>query len=85
MNTDIINGLFEFGGCIFLFLNCLKIYRDKCFRGVSPIPFVFYTLWGYWNLVYYPSLGQYWSFYGGMGVVGVNTLYCYQLWHYRKN
>lgn len=85
MNSDLVNGLFELGGTIFLSLNCLRIYKDKCTRGVSPLPFIFYAFWGYWNLLYYPGLDQWWSFYGGIGVAVVNTLYCYLMWYYRKN
>ncbi|RJQ26114.1 hypothetical protein C4577_04230 [Candidatus Parcubacteria bacterium] len=83
MNSDLINGLFEVGGAIFLSMNCRQIYKDKCTRGISPLPFIFYTSWGYWNLFYYPNINQWYSFYGGIGVVAVNTVYLFQLWWYR--
>lgn len=35
----------------------------------------FITAWGLWNLYYYPSLDQPWSFYGGVALVCVNTTY----------
>ena len=84
MNTDTINGLFEFIAAGFLIFNCFKIYKDKCIRGVCAFPFVIYTIWGFWNLFFYPSVGCWLSFFGGICVVCINSIYCLQLWHYRK-
>lgn len=69
LNADLVNGLFELFGGLLLALNCFRLYRDKRLAGVSIIPTTFYALWGYWNLFYYPSLHQWMSFVGGLGVV----------------
>ncbi|KKL71436.1 hypothetical protein LCGC14_2094960, partial [marine sediment metagenome] len=37
--------------------------------------FVFFTAWGYWNMFYYPHLGQWFSFFGGFAIVFVNTVW----------
>ena len=81
---DIVNGLFEGLGSLFTMTNVLAILRDKMIRGFSPLPTVFWTLWGWWNLYYYPSLGQWFSFTGGVFLVTLNTIYLYLLWKYRK-
>lgn len=70
---DLINGTFELGGGILLWMNVYRLYKDKIIRGVSLAPFVFFTLWGYWNLYYYPHLSQWASFVGGIFVVAANT------------
>lgn len=74
---DIVNGLFEIGGGIF---NCMNIYRllkDKQLKGVSMVPTTVYSLWGLWNLYYYPHLGQWFSFIGGCGIVWSNLIWIY--------
>lgn len=83
MTPDIINGLFESLGGLFLAINCFRLYRDKKIAGVSLLPTVFYTTWGLWNLLYYPSLHQYVSFYGGIGVVVANAAWVGMAVYYR--
>lgn len=84
--NDFVNGLFELGGAYVLLLHVRRLHLDRCYRGVSPWPFVFFTAWGWWNaLWYYPSLDQWWSFAGGVAVVAVNSVYCWLLWKYRNN
>ena len=50
--NDVINGLFEFGGSIVLWLNVLRILRDKKTRGVTGAATFFFAAWGYWNMYY---------------------------------
>lgn len=84
MNADMVNGLFEFVAACFLFLNVLKLHKDKQIRGVSPWPVVFFTAWGFWNIHYYPSLGQFWSMIGGLFVVSVNMIWLFQVAMYAE-
>ncbi len=84
MTPDIINGLFECLGGIFITLSIIKLHKDKSVRGVSLYPVAFFSVWGYWNLYFYPSLGQWWSFWGGIGVVVMNTIWLGQLIYYSK-
>jgi len=72
---DFTNGLFESIGGLLLWANVRALYRDKVVRGVRILPVVFWSAWGFWNLYYYPSLDQWWSFAGGLGVVIPNTLW----------
>ena len=53
-------------------LNVKALYRDKKVRGVKILPSVFFTSWGIWNLYYYPHLGQWLSFAGGLAIVWAN-------------
>lgn len=69
---DFVNGMFELGGALLLLLNVRALYRHREIKGVHRGPTVFFTFWGMWNLFYYPHLGQWWSFAGGIAVVLVN-------------
>jgi Kef-type K+ transport system membrane component KefB len=71
--NDIVNAVFEFGMACALTLNLYRLWRDKQVRGISLWGVVWPTMWGYWNLYYYPSLGQTASFIAGVFVVATNT------------
>ena len=73
LSPDIINGSFECLGALFLLINIRQIIKDKSLNGVHILPTIFYTGWGFWNLYYYPSLDQWFSFIGGMAIVIVNA------------
>lgn len=84
MNPDFINFLFEGLAGFFVLAHCNRLYQDKEVKGVSAVATLFFAAWGYWNLYYYPTLGQWWSFYGGIGVVLANTLWVILLFYYIK-
>lgn len=84
MTPDILNGLFEIAGGFFIGTSVFKLHKDKMVAGVSWLHAGFFASWGYWNLYYYPSLDQWWSFWGGVGVVTMNTIWLFQLIYYSK-
>ena len=71
--NDWINGSFELLGGILCWLNVAKIRKDRKVQGVYWPVQAFFALWGWWNLYYYPSLGQWASFAGGAFLVIGNT------------
>lgn len=82
---DLINGVFESSGSLFILLSIIKLHRQKIVRGVSWIHAGFFAGWGYWNLYYYPYLGQWLSFAGGLAIVTANTFWLGQLiWYTQK-
>ncbi len=83
--TDAVNAGFEFGSSALLCINVSKLWKAKMVRGVSLWPAAFFNTWGFWNLYWYPSLGQYISFTGGVLVLVVNTTWLALAWRYRKN
>lgn len=86
MTPDVMNGAFELLGSIMLWLNVRKLHQDKEVKGVHWTATCFFMLWGYWNLFYYPSLDQWWSFAGGISIVAANTVWLAQtLYYLRKN
>lgn len=83
MSPDQINGLFELVGGILLLLNSRRMYKDKEVKGVSLLPCLFFTSWGYWNMYFYPSLEAWWSFYGGIAVSVGNTVWISMVVYYK--
>jgi hypothetical protein len=69
LSPDLGNALFEAGGAVTAWLNALQLYRDKEIKGVYWPIYFFYTAWGFWNLYYYPALGQWFSFFAGAVLV----------------
>lgn len=82
MWQDWLNGTFELLGGLFITLSCIKLHRDKKVRGVSFVHVGYFTLWGYWNIHYYPHLGQWLSFAGSLTVVLINTIWLAMMIHY---
>lgn len=81
---DLINGTFESGGAFAMALNVATLYRHKEVRGFHVGPTLFFTAWGGWNLWYYPSLGQWISFCGGVALFATSLLYTsLTLWYIR--
>lgn len=76
MNTpDLINSLFEFGGCIMAIVNTIKLQRDKDVKGVYWPFTVFLSIWGYFNIYYYWHLEQWMSLVAGGTLSVFNTVW----------
>ena len=84
MIADLINGTFEILGGLMVLNHCRIVWRDKAVAGVSILSIIFFMTWGIWNLYYYPSLNQWWSFLGGIAIVIANVLWVVLLIKYRK-
>jgi len=72
---DTINGCFEALGAGTLSANVWMLWLHKEIRGIHYGPTVYFTLWGFWNLFYYPSLHQWMSFMGGVAIATVNVVW----------
>lgn len=75
MVADAVNGIFELVGGLMIWLNVLRLYRDKRVAGVCVPVTVFFFAWGVWNLFFYPHLGQWVSFAGGLFIVAANAVW----------
>lgn len=69
---DLINGAFELVGAAFTWRNAIQLRRDREIRGVYWPTSAFFSAWGAWNLIFYPALGQWASFAGGVLLVSGN-------------
>lgn len=72
---DAVNGAFEALAGLSGINNCRTLYRDKKVRGVSKASTAFFVSWGIWNLFYYPHLGQWISFVGGLFITVTNSVW----------
>jgi hypothetical protein len=75
---DLINGIFETGGAFAAWKNYFQLRKDKAIKGVYWPVYVFYSLWGLWNLAYYPMLNQWLSFCAGIVLVTGNVAWVTQ-------
>lgn len=84
MSPDFFNALFEVSAGFFVLNHCRVLFQHKSTRGVSIVSTIFFCFWGFWNIYYYPAIGQFWSFAGGVFVVIANTVYVVMMLHYNK-
>ena len=82
--ADICNGLFEAIGGLLILNHCRAVLRDKAVAGVSIFSTAVFGVWGVWNLYYYPLLGQWCSFTGGLVIVAANAMWIGLMLKYRK-
>jgi hypothetical protein len=82
---DLVNGLFELFGGVFVSMNIYQLYNDKKVNGIHWGSSVFFTSWGIWNIYYYPFLGQWLSFCGGIFICVANIIWFIQRIYYRKS
>jgi hypothetical protein len=81
---DYINGIFETAGSLFILMSIAKLRREKMVKGVDWKHIAFFTIWGFWNMYYYPSLNQLMSFYGGIAIVVTNAVWVCMMIYYNK-
>ena len=81
---DALNGAFEAAGAFMLTLNVRRLYRDKKVRGVDWRAYAVFAGWGYWNLLYYSSLDQWFSLAAGALTAAVNTAWVAMALYYIK-
>jgi hypothetical protein len=84
MTPDFINGLFEFGGSLLIWKSFSRTLADKGYAGIYVPATAFFAVWGLWNLFYYPSLGQWWSFAGGLSIVIANIAWVLAMLYYGR-
>lgn len=83
-SPDLINASLELGGALFSALNVVRLWRDRTVAGVSYTAFAFFTLWGCWNLFYYPHLSQPLSALAALALVLVNIAWLLLAWWFAR-
>ena len=81
--TDLINGGFECVGIFFIIPSIIKTIKDKEVKGVNWLTVAFFTIWGIWNLIFYPINGLIFSFIGGIGIGVSNLVWAILLIYYK--
>lgn len=79
---DGVNGSFEMLSGFVLLLHCMKMYQDKKVHGVSTLACLYFVLWSYWNLYYYPHLNQWGSLLGAIWTCMVHTIWYSMIIYY---
>ncbi len=82
--TDLVNGIFEICGGLFIVPSIIKIMKEKRVHGINWITTMFFTFWGLWNLFFYPQHGLTLSFYGGVFLVLANGTWLTLLIYYQR-
>ncbi len=84
MTADQCNATFECGGSLIVIASVVRLYFDRVVLGINWLQPVFFTMWGIWNLYYYPYLDQWYSFVGGvlLTTANVSWIALYLYWKY---
>jgi len=77
---DLVNAAFELGGTLLMVPTLMRSWRLREVRGVHLSTPLFFWGWGLWNILYYPALGQSWSFAAGCLLALTNTLWIGTVW-----
>jgi len=84
MTPDLINAVFELSGAVLTWVSVARLYRDKKVRGVYLPATALFAIWGGWNLIYYPVLGQWASLAAGCLLCAANSSWVLLALRYRK-
>lgn len=84
MIPDLINAAFQLSGGLFVALSIADIYRKKAVAGHTLTTTGFFLSGGFWNLYYFPALGQWWSTVGAYGMCAANVVLTGFIIKYRK-
>ncbi len=82
MSWDYVNAAFELVGSCMVWLNVLRIVRDKGTSGISGIATSYFWAWSVWGLFYYPALNQPASFIGCVFMAAGNSVFAGLMWYY---
>lgn len=80
---DFINSSFELLAGVFVLNHCRVLRKEKEVKGVSLASIMFFSVWGFWNIIYYPALNQWCSFIGGIFITAANLVYSTMIFYYR--
>jgi len=88
MNNDLINSIFECIGGLLMWLNVIKLIKDKGVRGLYLSISLFFTLWSIWSVYYYPDLRQPFSGTGAIilasgNIVWISLAFWYKIIKYK--
>lgn len=72
---DLVNGVFEVGGGLIIWLNVFKIIKDKEVKGFDWRVSGFFSSWGLWNVLFYWGVNCLVSWVGSMFLLLGNVVW----------
>jgi hypothetical protein len=85
LRGDQVNAVFEVAGAVATWSNVRRLISDRVAHGIDWRSFIFYSAWGAWNLYYYPSLDQPWSFVAGIALASGNVTWVLLYLYFRRD
>jgi hypothetical protein len=76
---DLINAGFELLAALFILNNVRVLWNSRQAYGISLLSTMFFSIWGAYNIWFYPHLGQHLSFYAGILVMLANCFWIYSI------
>lgn len=83
MNPDLVNASFELFAGLFILNHIRATIKAGGVEGISLTSVTYFVVWGFWNLFYYPHLGQTVSYYAGVFVAITNLTWLGVMLYYR--
>ena len=84
MISDLINGLMETVGGLFVLNHGRILYKEKSVKGVSKITLIFFICWGLFNLYFYGNLNQIYSLFGAIFMCICNIIHTSMVIYYSR-
>ena len=82
--TDLVNMFFELIAFIFVFINIIKLQKDKKVNGIHWISVLFFAVWGYYSLFFYNYNDLNYSFLGALLLSLTDTIWLIQILYYEN-
>jgi len=82
---DAVNAAFEIGGGIATWINVHELLRVKNVRGVHWLPTLYWTIYGFWSLIYFAKLSQPISFWAAVSLALGQVVWLALMFKYRGN
>ncbi len=83
--ADTVNATFQGVAALLVWHHVWMLRKDKAVAGISIPATCMMLLWSFWNMYYYPSLGQWWSFSTSIIMLGANAVRVFLLFKYKDN
>ncbi|XAI95940.1 hypothetical protein [Microcystis phage Mwe-JY26] len=84
MTPDIINAGFQLLAAFLIAMHCRAVWKARDVAGVSIFATFCFALWGVWNVYYFATLGQVWSYYAAYACAAAHAAYMSLLLTFRR-
>ena len=82
VSPDLINSIFEGVAAVSVLISVRQILKDREVKGVAWLGCLFMPVWSFWNVYFYATLAQGWSFLAAVSMSIAETIYVVLLIYY---